>query len=154
MNSLQKQRVSVSGEFINLCKFTSLSVATQVIFENPFEINFGSAHQRIVDTGNLQIAQLEAHTKRVAFARQIINSPQSMAQNAAIILSGTLVEELTRRGLDATPIKNLLIGIANGSFPTGDSLIALESVILGVIEHSFSALSGFNANSWGLSATP
>ena len=150
MNFRQKHLLATSGEFKNLILMCLMRIAASATFEDPADIEFGSAQQRIVDTGHLATAQQEAYTARVGRARRILDNPRGVVELAAISMAANLVEELTRRGLtnEAAAAEAICAKIAAGDDVSQEEWDMLEAIVTAVASHAFTAMAGFNANAW------
>ena len=150
MNFKQKHLLATDGEFKNLILMCLMRIAASITFEDPAEIDFGSAQQRIVDTGHLETAQREAYTARVGRARRILDNPRGVVELAAISMAANLVEELARRGMtnEAAAAEAICAKIAAGDDVSQGEWDMLEAIVTAVASHAFTAMAGFNANAW------
>ena len=150
MNFKQKHLLATNGEFKNLILMCLMRIAASITFEDPTEIDFGSAQQRIEATGHLATAQREAYTARVGRARRILDNPRGVVELAAISMAANLVEELTRREMtnEAAAAEAICVKIAAGDDVSQAEWDMLEAIVTAVASHAFTAMAGFNANAW------
>ena len=146
----QKHLLANDGEFKNLMLMSLMRIAAAVTFEDPAEIDFGSAQDRIEATGHLAAAQKEAHAARIGRARRIVDNPRSIIEVAAVSMAANLIEELTRRGLaqEAGAAEAICAKIAAGDDVSEGEWDMLEAIVTAVAAHAFTAMAGFNANAW------
>jgi hypothetical protein len=156
MNFRQKHLLASSGEFKNLMLMALMRIGANITFEDPADIDFGSAQQRIVDTGRLADAQREAHAARKARAQRVIDNPRGVVETAAMAMAANLVEELQRRGLaqEAAFADAVAIKIGAGEEVSAEEWGGFEQIVTAVAEHAFTAMAGFNANAWTPPAEP
>jgi hypothetical protein len=152
LSSTEKHRLATAGEFKNMVRMALLAEATQVTFEKPDELTFGSAQARIAGTGRLFEAQMAMHRARHGFASRVINSQDSMTIQAANVLAAFLVEELIRRGMGqhAAVAEGICRKIIAGGELTAQEQSTIDAILSAVISHGFSASAGFNVHAWGL----
>jgi hypothetical protein len=150
LNFKQKNILANDGNWKNLVLAHLVRIASLVTFEKPSEIDFGSAHEAIVATGQLDKAQKDAHQKRAVRAMAIMNAPRQFVETAALNMACNVVEELHRRGLtdQANLVLSILIKIVDNNAVSDQEWAVLEQVIYSVMDHAFSAVSGFNAHAF------
>jgi len=146
----QKNKLATNGDWRNLIMAHLMRVASLATFERPADIEFGSAHADIVATGQLAKAQRRAHELRHTRAISIMNSPRQFVETAALNMACNVVEELARRGKvdEAGAVTAICSKIAAGEEVASQEWAILEQVVYAVMDHAFSAVSGFNAHAW------
>lgn len=152
MNTIERMKLAQTAEFSRSVQAIIIGIATGITYESPTDINFGTAHQRIVETGRLLEAQLEAHRLRHSFSSQILTAADNMAPQFARGTAVILVDELTRRGLttQATIAEALCQKILSGESLTAEEQTTFDGLLYAVISHGFTSLARFNAHAWGI----
>jgi hypothetical protein len=152
MNTIERMKLAQTAEFSRSVQAIIVGIATGITYEDPMTLNFGTAHERIVATGRLLEAQLEAHKLRHSFSLQILTASDNMAPQFARGTAVILVDELARRGMvpQSELAEALCQKILSGEPLTATEQGQLDGLLYAVISHGFTSLSRFNAHAWGI----
>lgn len=153
--SWEKHKLARTGEFINMVKMLILHVAADVTHEKPNELTFGSAQTAVDAAGITSAAQATMHQQRRQFAQRIINSRDAMAEQASHVIAASIVAEMAELESEAAVPAGTADDVAAlcrafyanpAGFMASENYATLESVVSGLIENGFSAMSGYNVH--------
>lgn len=160
INLTQKHQLSCSHFFIEAVKMALIGVATDITHERPSELTFGSQQTAVEEAGIVVQAQADMHKKRRAYALQVLQRPDALAQQAAAATASRLLEETADKQPSIAPLlEAYLLSLINvdplityheETAPTAPPLETYEAIFYGSIEAvvfgGFSAMSGYNVH--------